>query len=182
MKKIIFVLALIVLVTSCTVIDTRYTGRRIVTEPRDDYGYSPTYGSYGFYDSYYSPFLWSGWYGLWNPFWFYGYYGNYGLYNPYFGGLYSSGSRGGYTGKTVITKRQLSKGTTRTLSNGRIIKGAVRSIRSGGTRSTVSRSGSSRSRSSGTRSTISRSGSSRSISSRSRSSSSGSRTSSRVKK
>lgn len=182
MKKIISVLALIVLITSCTVIDTSYTGRRIVTEPRDDYGYYPTYGSYGFYDSYYSPFLWSGWYGLWNPFWLYGYYGNYGFYNPYFGGWYSSGSRSGYTGKTVITKRQLSKGTTRTLSNGRIIKSAIRSIRSGGTRSTVSRSGSSRSRSSGTRSTISRSGSSRSTSSRSRSSSSGSRTSSRVKK
>ncbi len=179
MKKIISILALIVFISSCTVIDSNLTGKRIVTEPRDDYGYSPTYSSYG---SYYSPYMMSGWYGWWNPFWLYGYYGNYGLYNPYSGGWYSSGSRGGYTGKTVITKRQLSKGTTRTLSNGRIIKSAIRSIRSGGTRSTVSRSGSSRSRSSGTRSTISRSGSSRSTSSRSRSSSSGSRTSSRVKK
>ncbi len=176
MKKIICVLALIALVTSCTVIDTGYTGRRIVTEPMDDYGYTPTYGSY------YSPTMLSGWYGWWNPFWLYGYYNSYGgPYNPYFRGWYSSGSRSTFTGKTVITKRQLSKGTTRTLSKGRVIKGAVRTIRSG-TRSTVSRTGSSGSRSSGTRSTISRSGSSRSTSSRSRSSSSGSKTSTRVKK
>ncbi|MFC2161836.1 hypothetical protein ACFLRX_09325 [Acidobacteriota bacterium] len=184
MKKIIFVLALIVLVTSCTVIEPNYTGKRIVIEPRDDYGYSPTYGYYDYdYGSLYSPYMWSGWYGLWNPFWLYGYYNYYGPYNPYFWGWYSSGSRsGGYTGKTVITKRQLSKGTTRTLSNGRIIKGSSRTVRSGSTRSTVSRSGSGRSTSSGTRSTVSRSGSSRSTSSRSSSSSSSKKTGTRVKK
>ena len=61
MKKIFSVLALIVLISSCTVIDQSLTGRRIITEPRDDYGYSPTYSSYGsYYNPYYSPYMWSG--------------------------------------------------------------------------------------------------------------------------
>ncbi len=185
MKKIIFVLALVVFVSSCTVIDPNLTGKRIVTEPRDDYAYSPTYSTYSTYSSYgsfYNPYMWSAWYGWWNPFWLYGYYNYYGRYNPYFSGWYSYGSGGGYTGKSVITKRQLSNSGSRTLSKGKIVKGTSRIVRSGGTRSTISRSGSVRSTSSGTRSTISRSGSSRSTSSRSSSSSSSRGTVRRIKK
>jgi len=173
MKKIISVLALIVFISSCTVIDPNLTGKRIVTEPRDDYAYSPTYSSYGSsYGSFYNPYMWSSWYGWWNPFWLYGYNNYYSRYNPYLWGWYSSGSGSGYTGQTAITKRQLSNSGSRTLSNGKVIKGTSRTVRtsgtrstSSGTRSTVSRTGSSRSTSSGTRSTVSRTGSSRSRSS-----------------
>lgn len=183
MKKILSILAIVIFISSCTVIDPHYTGKRIVPEFRDDYDYSPSYGAYSTYGAYYNPYMWSGWYGWWNPFWLYGYYNNYGPYNPYFWGWYSSGYRTGTTGKSVITKRQLSKGTSRILSQGRIVDGTRRTSSSGSSRTAITRSGSSRSSSSGRRTTITRSGSSsRSSSARSRGSSSSGKKSTRVKK
>ncbi|MGD2295655.1 MAG: hypothetical protein PVF22_07440 [Candidatus Aminicenantes bacterium] len=159
MKKIIFVLALMVLVTSCTVIDPQYTGKRIRVEPREYYDETPYYRSY--YSPYYSSYMWSGWYGWWSPYWLYGYYSYYGPYNPYFWSWYNYGYPRGraYSGRTVITKRQLSKGSVRSVPRSRISRGSTRKVHSSGTRSSISRSGS-------RRSAVSRGSSSRGSSSR----------------
>lgn len=165
MKKLLIVLALIALVSSCTVIDPQFTGKRIRVEPEETHGYSPHYSPYygSYYDSYYSPYMWSGWYGWWSPYWLYGYYNYYGPYNPYFWSWYNYGYGRASVyispGKRAITKRQLSKGTVRNVHRGRVIKGSSRTTRSSGTRGTISRSGSSRA-------TSSRAGSSRSSGSR----------------
>ena len=159
MRKIIFVLALIALVSSCTVIDPQYTGKRIRVEPSEPYGYQPYYSPH--YSSYYhNPYMWSGWYGWWSPYWLYGYYSSYGPYNPYFWGWYNYGYGRGraitYGGKKVITKRQLGKGTVRSVPSSRISRGSTRSGRSTVSRGTISRSGAGRATSSRSGSSSSR--------------------------
>jgi hypothetical protein len=146
MKKTIFVLVLIALVSSCTVIDPQFTEKRIRVEPSESYGYRPYYSPH--YSSYYyNPYMWSGWYGWWSPYWLYGYYSSYGPYNPYFWGWYNYGYGRGrvstYDGRSVITKRQLGKGTVRSVPS-RISRGSARTVRSSGSHGTVSRSGAGR--------------------------------------
>ena len=151
MKKLIPIIALVILFiflfSSCTAINARYTGKRIrvereVYEEYDDY-YLPSdyYYSYG---AYYNPFLWTG-FNMLNPYWYYGMYGySYGLYNYLYYNLPYYGSYGGIGyGRSVISKRQLRKGSTRSV---RGISGSQSRIRSTTSRTISSRSGSSRGR------------------------------------
>jgi hypothetical protein len=99
MKRLAVILSVIifsmVFLTSCAMIDQRYTGKRIQVAP-GDYEYRDNdYALRGdYYDPYYSyyddPFFWTG-LSFWNPFWHYGFinYWSFGYY-PYYGGYYPS--------------------------------------------------------------------------------------------
>jgi hypothetical protein len=157
MKKLIFLVPIIILIVGCTSIEKMYTGKRIAVEP-EYYDEDPGYEYYEPYPYYYSPYFSAGffspysWMGLgwWNPFYYYGMYGWYsGYYNPYYWGYfgYPYYSRGG----SIINKRQLRKGTT--TRTGRTVRvPSVTKGRSGGSRTSGIRSGTTRSRSGGTRS------------------------------
>ena len=154
MKKLIpiiaFIILFIFLFSSCTVINTRYTGKRIITEREayeeyDDY-YLPSdyYYSYG---PYYNPFMWTG-LNMWNPFWYYGMFGySYGMYNYLYYNLPYYGSYGGIRyGSSVISKRQLKRGSKKSLrgiSRRSGSQGRIKATRSG---TISSRTGSSRGR------------------------------------
>ena len=149
MKKLIPIIALVILLiflfSSCTSINTRYTGKRIIVEREyyDEYeeDYPPSYYDY---HPYYSPFFFSG-LNWWNPYWYYGMYGySYGLYNylyynyPYYGSYW-----GARYGSSVISKKQLKKGTTRTIRGVSRGSSSIGRIRSTGSRTGTSRIGSS---------------------------------------
>ena len=157
MKKIVIVLALLMFAAGCAVIDTQFTGPQIRVQTQGPSNYTPMYSHY------YSPYMWSGWYGWWSPYWLYGYYSPYGSYNPYFWGWYNYPSRIGQDGRTILTKDQLSKTSVRNLPGRTVTKSSGKTIRSGGSRSTVSRSGSSRGTSSRSGSSSSSRGSARRI-------------------
>ena len=156
MKNLVLIFSVVFLITSCTVIDGQYTGEGIRVKPekhKEYYNDSPYYSSY--MPSSYSPVYWGGFslgfpYFFWSPYSYYGlydyYYGNYGgYYGAYYGG-YNRGYPRYYrsrSGRSVITKKQLKKRTSsRATSRG--VQGNVGKVtRTGKTRSTVTRSGSS---------------------------------------
>ncbi len=95
MKKQAVILSVVILagvfLTSCAVIDHRYTGKRIQVAPgeyeyRDSAYPGDNYDPY--YSYYYDPFFWTG-LSFWNPFWHFGFvnYWSYGWY-PYYWGYY----------------------------------------------------------------------------------------------
>lgn len=149
MKKTLIVLALLMVAAGCAVIDEQYTVPRARVEYQDSYGYGPSYGYPSMYSHYYNPYLWSGWYGWWSPYWLYGYYSPYGSYNPYFWGWYYAPSRIVQGERTVINKDRLSRTqSVRAVPRGTVTRSSGRTVRSSGSRATISRSGSSRSSSS----------------------------------
>lgn len=96
MKKIISIFALIVFTASCAVINPIHTERR-TRALQSSYVYMP----YG----------WFGWYGVYHPYYFYGGFSGYQVRGNY-------RIRGNATNtKTIITKRQLKVGETRSVSN-----------------------------------------------------------------
>jgi hypothetical protein len=139
MKKIVIVLALLMFVAGCAILDERYTGPNVRVEPAEEYDYTPMYSHY------YSPYMWSGWYGWWSPYWLYGYYSPYGnYYNPYFWGWYYYPTRTGGGEKTIIEKGQLSKSAIRAIPRRTVTKTSRGTVRSRGSRSSPPRSGSGR--------------------------------------
>ncbi len=98
MKKLAVFISVIVLIvvflTSCAVIDHRYTGKRIQVAP-GEYEYRDDYAPRGdyydpYYSSYYDPFFWTG-LSFWNPFWHYGFINTWSFgYYPYYWGYYPS--------------------------------------------------------------------------------------------
>lgn len=159
MKKLIFFLLVVFLFSSCTVINEKYTGKRIKTEPEVYYEESPSYSYIPsfYYDPFYfyTPYYWTG-FGWWDPFWYYGFtFSSLGFYNNYWGWRY------GYSyypynyryssSRSVITKRQLQKriprgivkSPERRISTTAKIRNIARSsaIRAGSARSAGSSSG-----------------------------------------
>jgi hypothetical protein len=155
MKKMIIIVPLILLISGCMVIEERYRVRSVQVDPGyvDYYEYTPAY------DSYYTPFFGNSsyWIGLgwWNPFYHYGFYDYYfGYYYPnyygYYGGWYYPGTTYRY-GKSRITKDQLRSPRTRGTTS-RVSRTRVSSGKTGTTRGTVSRTRIKKSRGSVTRS------------------------------
>ena len=159
MKKILIILILVFFAVSCATIDQRYTEKRIKVSPQEqeyeEYssaGASPYYYGYGYSPYYYSPFYWVGFYWwspylFWDPFFYYGfynfYYGYYpGYYGRYYGGYYP-GYWGTRYGRSVIWKKQLKKGTLRTIPKSRVKNISGKAGSTGRIRSTISRSGTS---------------------------------------
>jgi len=133
MKKFAFIFFLIVLFVGCTTIDKHYTGKRIRVEPESSYYYEPI--------CFYTPNYGMG-FGWWNPFLYYSLYNYYWYYPYYYGGYYYYDYR---QGRTVITKRQLQKGTKTTSPHSRVRKSPAKvsnrgRINSGSTRSRSSSS------------------------------------------
>jgi len=132
MKKIIFFICVIFLVSSCTVIDSRYTEKRVRVEPVPYYDhYYPSYMHYG-----YGPYFWTG-FSWMNYFWLYDYY----YYYPYYYGGYPYYYRGyGYYyptyvryGKTVIKKRELQKRPSGSTQRGTIRRISTSTTKTRGT-------------------------------------------------
>lgn len=138
MKKILIVLVGLMFVAGCAVIDEQFTGPRIRIGPQESYGYVPMYSNY------YDPFMWTGWYGWWSPYWLYGYYSPYGSYNPYFWGWYYSPTRIRQGERIIISKDGLRKISSRSVSGNTSSKSSGRTVRSIGSRRVVSRSGAGR--------------------------------------
>lgn len=154
MRGLIIICVLLLLFSSCTVINERYTEKRIRVEPDVYYDDTPDYEDslYSYYSPsyFYNPFIyypyyWSG-FGWWDPFWYWGFYGNnYWYYRNYWSPYFFYPSRYGTRyGRSIITKRQLQKRTSsRTIKSpkGIAIKGgSTGTIKSKGIRSTSTRS------------------------------------------
>jgi hypothetical protein len=114
MKKTVVIFSVVALIvvfmTSCAMIDQRYTGKRIQVAPGEsqyrDYEYTSGYDYYDpYYSYYYDPFFWTG-LSIWNPFWHYGFmnYWSFGFgyspyywgYSPYYWGYYPTFWGSGY--------------------------------------------------------------------------------------
>ncbi len=155
MKKILIILVLVFFAVSCATISERYTEKRIQVTPQEyeEYasaGPSSYYYSYGYSPYYYSPFYWVGFYwwnpySFWDPFFYYGFYDfYYGYYPGYYRGYYGSyypGYWGTRYGRSVIWKKQLKKGTLRTIPRSTIRKTSRKVGSTGRIRTIIPRTG-----------------------------------------
>jgi hypothetical protein len=158
MKKLALILSLIIIISSCAVIDERYIDRRLRSDLPDyyddygyyDYGYSG-YGYYPHYGPYYGyPYFGIGFYS-WNPFFYmdpffylgyYGYYGGYwGYYSPYYysnwGYPYSRAIR---YGRPYVSRDQLRRPSSSRSPQRYIRRSSGSSWGSIGSRPSISRS------------------------------------------
>lgn len=152
MKKVLIILVLALFAISCATIDERYTGKRIKVAPQEYEEYSSAapssyYYGFGFTPYYYSPFYWVGFYWwnpylFWDPFFYYGFYDfYYGYYPGYYWGYYYPGYWGTRYGRSVIWKKQLQKGTLRTIPRSTVRKSSRRVGSTGRIRTMIPRSG-----------------------------------------
>ncbi len=154
MKKVLIIVVLALFAISCATINERYTEKRIRVAPQEYEEYSveaPSsysyYYGFGFMPYYYSPFYWVGFYCwnpylFWDPFYYYGFYDiYYGYYPGYYRGYYYPGYWGTRYGHSVIWKKQLQKGTLRTIPRSTVKKSLRRVGSTGRIRTMVPRTG-----------------------------------------